>query len=134
VGKITGGDAVRICHTVLVLVGLTAGPLAAGEKEPRYAGKPLSHWVELLRSQIPKERKEAVTALGKIGPPAIPDLLDALRGKDAYVRAGARLALGKMGKDAIPPWPKPSATRTRTSAKALPTRSVASGPRRSPRC
>jgi len=66
-------------------------------------GRPVSHWVEALRSSDAKSRKEAAFKLGNVGPTdptALPALLGALKDRDAVVRREAILALLKFGPEA----------------------------------
>jgi HEAT repeat protein len=63
----------------------------------------VSYWVQELKSQDPKARKKAVTALGHVGkadPAAIPALVETLHDSDASVRDAAVLALLNLGPDA----------------------------------
>ncbi|HLW66010.1 MAG TPA: HEAT repeat domain-containing protein [Gemmataceae bacterium] len=64
---------------------------------------PVTYWLQELKSQDPKARKKAVTALGHVGkadPAAIPALIDALHDGDAGVRDASVLALLNLGSDA----------------------------------
>lgn len=93
--------------------------------EPRYDGKTVSQWVQLLKSgeigrpgaeavpalisafkgQGADVRNRAAEALGGIGPSAVPALTAALKEEDAWVRRNAATALGRIGpaaKEAIP--------------------------------
>ena len=71
-------------------------------------GRPVSHWVEALKSPDAKQRKTAVTKLGNVGPAdeaVLPALLGALNDADAAVRREAILALMKYGpgaREAVP--------------------------------
>ena len=72
-------------------------------------GRPVSHWVEMLRtSPDAKVRKEAAFKLGNVGPtdPAVlPALLGAVKDGDAVVRCEVVLALVKLGpaaQEAVP--------------------------------
>jgi HEAT repeat protein len=84
-----------------LLAGLAAG--GCDKAQPTLAGgKPVSHWVEALKSKDPKERAKAVEKLGNAGNAdgtVLPALLDALRDPDAHVRHAAVLALPKLGAD-----------------------------------
>lgn len=53
--------------------------------------KPLARWTE---------QEVAAEALGRIGPSAVPDLIDATASPDATVRLKAVEVLGRMGEDA----------------------------------
>jgi HEAT repeat protein len=71
-------------------------------------GKPVSHWLEALRSPEAGVRKKAVHALGFVGasdPAALSALTGAVKDRDAGVRAEAVLALLNLGpaaRDALP--------------------------------
>jgi HEAT repeat protein len=72
-------------------------------------GKPVSHWVEALRSSPDaKERKEAAFKLGNVGPTdstVLPALRGAMNDGDATVRSEVILALVKLGpvaREAVP--------------------------------
>ena len=73
--------------------------------EPQYSGKPLSYWKVQAKAHNPQVCADAAEALGKMGPPALPTIMELARDKDAEVRCWAAVALGWMGpaaKDAIP--------------------------------
>jgi HEAT repeat protein len=89
-----------------VLAGLSGG---CAKVQPTLAGgKPVSHWVQALRSPDQKLRREAVLKLGNVGPAdpaAFPGVMGALRDPNAKVRREAILALIKFGpaaKEALP--------------------------------
>ena len=80
-----------------------------GKAAPTMAGgKPVSHWVEELRSPDPKHRKEAVEKLGNVGPAdpvAFPAVCGALKDTDPRVRCEAILAVLKFdtaAKESVP--------------------------------
>lgn len=88
----------RILTAALVLAFLGG----CGKPQPTLSGgKPVSHWVELLRtSPDAKVRKEAAFKLGNVGPtdPAVlPALRGAIKDGDAVVRCEVVLALVKFG-------------------------------------
>ena len=91
--------AIVVLALLPILGGCTAktdAPLTAG-------GQPVSYWLEELKKPDPKARKKAVTKLGHVGkadPAAIPAIANALRDKNALVRAEAALALLNLGPDA----------------------------------
>jgi len=58
------------------LVGLIIVAALVTPPEPRYGGKPVSHWLEELTGDDPDAASEAILA---IGAPAIPYLLNAIR-------------------------------------------------------
>src|SRR5262245_11249736 len=78
-------------------------------KEPKYAGKPLSGWLEQLRSGKTLDRRRAAATLwAHISPEdraAVPALIKALTDEDAQVRSQAAAALGEIGKEARPAVP-----------------------------
>jgi HEAT repeat protein len=82
----------------VLLVALAGG---CGKERPMLAGgKPVSHWVEALRSPDARLRKQAAFKLGNVGladPSALPSLVGALQDRDAGVRREAILALLKCG-------------------------------------
>ena len=81
-----------------------------GKPQPALSGgKPVGHWVELLRtSPDAKARKEAAFKLGNVGPTdpaALPGLRGAMKDGDAVVRCEVVLALVKFGpaaQEAVP--------------------------------
>jgi HEAT repeat protein len=90
----------------MVAVTALAVPLLSGcsKAQPtRAGGKPVSYWIEALKSPDAKLRKTAAFKLGNVGPtdPAVcPALVEALKDADARVRCEAILALVKFGADA----------------------------------
>lgn len=89
-----------------LILALNAG---CGPAPPTLAGgKPVAHWLTVLHSPDPKERREAADKLGNVGPAdaaACPALVEALRDPDAQVRGKAILGLTKCGaaaKSALP--------------------------------
>src|SRR5438067_1649354 len=51
---------------------LAVGPVArADSPEPTHAGKPLSHWLQLLESNESGKQRQALTALRAMGPKAV---------------------------------------------------------------
>ncbi|WP_324632903.1 HEAT repeat domain-containing protein [Phormidium sp. CCY1219] len=53
-----------------------------------------------LKTETGANRRQAINTLRRIGSPAVPALLDALRDEDKEVRSAATFALGAMGADA----------------------------------
>ena len=93
----------------LIIFLVPLAMIGCGQSTPLAThGKPVSHWVEVLRGPDAKARKKAVIALGHVGtadPAVMPALIGALKDRDATVRAEAVLALLNLGpaaKDAIP--------------------------------
>jgi hypothetical protein len=91
---------------LLIAVFLLAG---CGRTPPTMAHyRPVLDWVQALNSPDVRERKQAVTILGNVGPSdpaAIPALARAVRDRDTAVRTEAVLALLKIGpaaREAIP--------------------------------
>jgi HEAT repeat protein len=87
----------------LLCLVLLAAALGAEEPEPAYLGKPLSHWLALLRAE-PKDPKKpeaewsrAPTALAHIGEPAVDGVIAALRDPSASNRRRAAVSLLAMG-------------------------------------
>ena len=74
----------------------------ASKLEAEYDGKPLSYWKVQATSGTIESREAAAKALGKMGPPAIPALIELLRDKEGNAWATAATALGEMGPPAIP--------------------------------
>jgi HEAT repeat protein len=76
--------------------------------EASFDGKPVSYWIEALKSPDAKTRVAAASAIAKIGPPAksaVPALIDALKDDEKLVRTESIAALGKIGPaaaDAVP--------------------------------
>ncbi len=99
---------------------LIVAAAAGAEPEPRFKGKPTSHWITKLDEKKVESRREAVVALATIGPEAkaaVPALIQAMDDDDSFnvrdfaVRALARL--GPAAKDAI----APVTSRPRRSAR-----------------
>jgi len=96
---------VRIVLLAALCMGATVLPAGcSNNQEPLTAGgKPVSHWVEALKSPDAKLRKTAVKKLANVGaanPAAVPALAGALKDRDAGVRAEAALGLLRVGPDA----------------------------------
>jgi HEAT repeat protein len=92
-----------------LLMGVLLVTAGCGPAPPTLAhGKPVSHWVEVLRHPDARQRRKAVQVLGNVGttdPAALPALTGAVRDPDPGVRGEAVLALLKMGpaaRDAAP--------------------------------
>lgn len=81
-----------------VLVAVAA--IARYAMEPRYEGMRLNHWIEALRNKDDASHQSAPGALAKIGSPAVPALVEALRDEHKDVRSSAAYALGRIGPDA----------------------------------
>ena len=60
----------------------------------------IAYWKKQVNDR--RTNPQALRALVKIGPPAIPALTDLLRTPDPVLRASVAKALGKMGKEAAP--------------------------------
>jgi HEAT repeat protein len=67
---------------------------------PQYDSKPMSHWVKLLDSEDPEEKRAGIFALGAIGPDAgehVPTLAKFMtEDPDRRTRTSASFALSKM--------------------------------------
>jgi HEAT repeat protein len=76
--------------------------------EPVFENRPLSHWISQLASEDADARKEALRAIGGIGPRAaiaVPVVRKLLHDPDPDVQEWACAALGRIGpaaKDAVP--------------------------------
>jgi HEAT repeat protein len=87
-----------------IVISLVGGANAP----PASEATPLADWLEALKAPDATVRREAVQAIGGLGPEAetaVPALVEALRDDDANVRAGAARALGAVGpgaRSAIP--------------------------------
>jgi hypothetical protein len=90
-----------LCATVLLCGCTPKAPVTSH-------GKPVSHWLEEVKTGDAKGRRKAVVALGHVGthdPAIIPALIEAAKDEDAGVRAEVVLALlniGPAAKEAIP--------------------------------
>ena len=71
--------------------------------EPTYEGKTLGEWTVRANDWDNEVRTEAATALGKIGPAAIPVLIQLFKDKDWALHRAAATALGQVGPAAISP-------------------------------
>ncbi len=99
-----GRDLAAAFFTLLLVLPVWAHQEA---KEPasaldavRYKGKPTEFWIKKLEDKDAAVRKEAVEALGKIGPEAhiaVPVLVKTLEDDSSAVREGAIQALGSIG-------------------------------------
>lgn len=97
------------CLATLVLGGLVGAPISGQEqKEPKYKGKPIGHWIKLLSSEKEEDRHVAFEAVVSFGPeakPAVPVLIEMLADKYRGDRDFAAWLLGRIGppaKDAVP--------------------------------
>jgi len=86
----------------------TDKPSEEKEDEPEYKGETLSHWMELLNSQDPTKKVEAIMAVGMIGRQAREAesaLIEALKDQDEDVRWLAAQHLGSIdpGEGAVQP-------------------------------
>ena len=120
IAKLSKGDREYIAS----LVKTKGKPDDEKQKEAVYQGKTISQWVEVLKHEGNSARRAAI-ALGKIGPDAVPALIEALKDKDKEVHRLAVYALGQIGpaaKDAVPALKALSETEPsvrRSVAKAL---------------
>src|SRR6516165_3215507 len=86
----------------LVVAALLAALVGCARQSPPLSGgKPVSHWVDTLKSgPDARERKKAAFELGNVGPTdpsAQPALIAALKDRDAAARCAAIAALLKFG-------------------------------------
>ncbi len=65
--------------------------------EPIYKGKSMSFWLEMLRDQSERYRRDAVAALRVIGMPAIPGLIQMFKAGHTSERTWAIRTLGQIG-------------------------------------
>ncbi len=91
---------------ILILV-LSLLLLGCGKKEPLHKGKPASYWREALKNEDPKERREAVIAMGGLKvKDAIPELIALLKDQNTELRSCAAQAFWSLGdadaKEAVP--------------------------------
>jgi hypothetical protein len=73
--------------------------------ETEVASPSVSDWLRLLASENDAAQQEAVAALSRLGPAAVPELIEALNEGDWQVRNQAAVVLGAIGpeaKDAVP--------------------------------
>ncbi len=87
-------------------VGHLIGSAGCGPAVPEdftVSGRPVGHWVSLLKTGDVAGRREAVRKLGNVGaaaPETIPALASALSDRDPGIRSEAALALLKNGASA----------------------------------
>jgi HEAT repeat protein len=98
--------------TAILWVGLLGSVVGyAEEAQPSFEGKSMSQWMTLLK-EVPNDPahasqdwRKAPWALGKIGVPALPDLITTLQDPNPSVRLRAIrtiVAMGKVASDAAP--------------------------------
>jgi HEAT repeat protein len=71
-----------------------------GPNEPSYQDRGMSSWLTQLKDKNPAARQEAAKALGTIGQPALPALIELLKDPDSDIRVAAADALARSGSDA----------------------------------
>ena len=105
-GELYGGSRVprsRNLSAVLLFASLVVSPplLAQGTANAPYSrGRPLGDWITQTSHYIPELRREAVKAIGALGPggrPAVPALIRATRDESSEVRFWAVDALRRIG-------------------------------------
>jgi HEAT repeat protein len=87
---------------LLPLLAVLSAPVRA-EEEPRYEGKPLRHYLGLLKGRDPEVDAVAdlpVWDLHRVGRPAVPALVAALRDQDPLTRHFAASGLEKLRSEA----------------------------------
>jgi len=95
-------------HRLMLFTVLLAAVAGCGKPDVTAGGKPVSHWLEAIKSSDAETRKKAIDKLANVGtadPGVLPALIGAVRDEDAEVRAKAALALLRLGpaaKEAIP--------------------------------
>jgi hypothetical protein len=94
---------------VFLVVGVLIFASGCGDERPLVArGKPVSHWLNELKSPKAKSRKQAAFCLGLVGSrdaAAIPALIQTLKDDEAEVRRSVVLALlniGPAAREALP--------------------------------
>jgi HEAT repeat protein len=91
----------RFPSAVLLLALLSSPLLAQGTANSPYSrGRPLGDWITQSAHYIPELRREAVKAIGALGPgaqPAVPVLIRATRDESSEVRYWAVDALRRIG-------------------------------------
>jgi HEAT repeat protein len=91
-----------------VLFGVSLAAAQAAPDAPTFAGKPLAHWIDLLKSDSPLLREEAMAVLGEMGlqaREALPALRPFLKSDDARLRLRAAITVWKIErqeKDVLP--------------------------------
>jgi len=70
------------------------------EGESVHKGKPVSHWIEALGGADLDTREWAIDALRRIGKPAVPPLIEALKDENTAVQGNAVRTLGEIGSEA----------------------------------
>ncbi len=55
-------------------------------RAPRYAGKPLTHWLKLLPTVSSQPQPQALEAIQHIGPNALPSLIRLVNARDSHLR------------------------------------------------
>jgi HEAT repeat protein len=107
----TSSSIRRIC--LALIFGMTGTALGFGQeggKEPVHAGKPLSQWIQALRSKDEEgiyAGLKAVTAMGPAAAPAVPALVQLLKepAKNGFLHPEALRALAQIGPAAKPACP-----------------------------
>src|SRR5262252_6810367 len=65
--------------------------------EAQDVGHPVSYWLRLLAREEEPAQQEAVAALSRLGPTAVPELIQALKDDDWLIRNQAAVVLGTVG-------------------------------------
>jgi HEAT repeat protein len=68
--------------------------------EAQDQGKPIKEWLKSMESGAEGADREALQVLKRMGPAAVPDLIQALKDQDWQVRNQAAVALGVIGPEA----------------------------------
>src|SRR5262249_10786355 len=92
---------VEIAMKRLLLLGLVTLVCGCpGINEPSYQDRGMSAWLTQLKDKNPAARQEAARALGVIGQPAVPALVERLQDPDNDIRIAAADAHSRVGSDA----------------------------------
>jgi HEAT repeat protein len=91
-------------HRLLAGIALLTVTGCGATPPTQASGRPVSEWLEALRSREYRQRLKAVQVLGNVGnhdPAALPALAQALKDGDPRIRDAAVLAIMKSGADAV---------------------------------
>ncbi len=89
--------SLALCHALALPPFCQSAAPVPEKREPAYQGKPLSHWLKLLRERPAPAHTIAFDPLREIGEPAAPALAKMLEDQDSQVRVKAAAALSFLG-------------------------------------